>query len=98
MPVKFRPWHYNHEDWGFTIEEGAFTGTSIALKKVDFDSDERMAVEYNVLTVTSGKDPENADSAEFSLVFNDVINQIILQALEFHETRNTYSKQSDSQG
>lgn len=93
MLVNYRPWRHENDNWGVTIEQGRFDGTSVAINNIELiEEDSSLAVDFNFLTTTPGTDPEKIDKEEFDNIFQHIIEDVIRHALELanqNENRNT---------
>lgn len=103
MPVAYKPWAYKNdvEDlWGIELLEGEFAGTALSFNSFDIKDDSNDAsLDYTVVKVKEGMQKEDVKGPEFEKQLGEIVNDILLKAIEHfeHENRNNNSAESDVQ-
>jgi len=98
MLVKYEPWSVQNEkldQWGFKITEGKFDGTLISITSVQLeDNSNELKLDFGFVEKPAGVKDVEYDSKEFNSIMENIINDILLKAMDEYKNRNSDSAES----
>lgn len=94
----FRPWSVPEKDtWGIEITQGVFEGTVIQITEVRLidNSSGNVEMDYHRIHTPAHLSETDFQGDNFSNVMSDIINQILLEAVqEYEQNRNNDTQKS----
>ena len=95
----FKPWFVGEKDWGFEIVDGPFSEVCIQIESIDLKDeteDGNCTIDYHTVRLPEHLKPEALQTPEFEEVINQIINDILTEAIKDYETRNSNSQKPDT--
>lgn len=95
----YKPWFASEKDWGFEIIDGQFSGVIVQIERVEFveTEDGNLEAEYHIVSKPEIISDNDIKSDLFEAIFQNIIVDIIKEAVEEHEqNRNNNTEKSSS--
>ena len=95
----YKPWFASEKDWGFEIIDGQFSGVIVQIEKVEFVETDggNLEAEYHIVSKPEIISEEDVKGDLFEAVFQNIIVDIIKEAVEdYEQNRNNNTKESSS--
>jgi hypothetical protein len=94
----FQPWFVGEKDWGFEIVEGPFKEVCIQIENLEFKDEDtgNCTLDYHTVRLPEHLKPESLQTPEFEEVINQIINDILTEAIKEYETRNSDTQKPDT--
>jgi hypothetical protein len=94
----FKPW-FEQDTWGVEIIDGPYKDTVVQVKEIDFvdeSDDGNVSLEYHLIYRPAAVTEEDVNSDDFKNLLGLIIEDILKEAMEQHETRNNDTEKSGS--
>lgn len=93
MLVKYEPFSIKNEkldQWGFILKEGKYVGTTISITNIELeDNSNELKLDFGFVEKTAGVSEEDFNSNEFNTIIENIINDILLKAMDESKNRNS---------
>lgn len=93
------PWFNGEKEWGFEITDGEFSGVVVQIENIQMveTDDGNMSVDYHIVNKPETISKEYLESDLFKAVFNNILVDIIEEAISnYEQNRNDNSEESSS--
>ena len=98
MLVKYEPFSIQNEkldQWGFVLKEGKYAETTISITNIELeDNSNELKLDFGFVKKTAGVEEEDYNSKEFNTIIENIINDILLKAMDEFKNRNSDSAES----
>lgn len=99
MLVKYEPFSVQNEkidQWGFIIKEGKYIDTTISVTNIELeDNSNQLKLDFGFVEKTPGVDEDDFNSKELNTIIENIINDILLKAMDEFKNRDSDSAESN---
>jgi len=99
MLVKYNPFSIKKDDidaWGFVIAEGTYRDVTIQINNLGIkDNSNDFELDFHIISKPDTITDKDLQSTTFNIVVENILNDIIKNALDEYENRESNNSKSD---